>query len=57
MNFLRKKLITFLKYISYIYIYTHPHIYVHIYKSFSTMLDKGLRKKNRKETQKLENIN
>ena len=39
----------------YIYI-----IYIHTCKSFSTMLDKGLRKnikKIKKETQKLENIN
>ena len=33
------------------------HIYIYVYKSFSTMLDKGLKKDiKKKEVEKLENI-
>ena len=52
MNFLvRQKFITYIIHIIYIYTY--------VYKSFSTMLDKGLRNniKKKRETEKLENIN
>ena len=33
------------------------HIYIYVYKGFSTTLDKGLRKNIKKEMEKLENIN
>ena len=35
------------------------HLYIYVYKSFSAMLDKGLRKniKIKKEMEKLKNIN
>ena len=45
----------FILHILYIFIYIK---YMCVYKSFSTALDKGLRKNNnnKKETEKLENI-
>ena len=51
---MRQKYICFLKYIYYAY------LFIHIYQSFSTILDKDLRrniKKNNKEMEKSENIN
>ena len=40
-----------LKYICYTY-----YLYIYVYKSFSTTLDKVLRKNMKKEMEKLENI-
>ena len=49
-NFLvRQKSISFLKYIYYAY-----YFYIYVYKSVSTMLDKGLRKHKKKREGEIE---
>ena len=47
------------KFISFLNVYIINALYTYVYKSFSPMLDKGLRKniKKNEEMEKLENIN